>query len=130
MRSFSYVLAACVVTVLAVISVPALVSRPLDRMVRRCIEALPLYAFVVVSDQDGVLFQQFMGRADAAYVAGNRTDRRIEVTSISRRLTVVAIAAVASRASLPAWHGQGSTIRHERLAVSAVCVTAAHPVRI
>ncbi len=52
MRSFSYVLAACVVTALAVIAVPALVSRPLERMVRRWI-ALPLCTIVVVSDRDG-----------------------------------------------------------------------------
>jgi hypothetical protein len=96
MRSFSYFLAAVVVTALALGAAPRLLSRPIDRLVRRWIEALPLCAVVVVSDRDGVVFQRLVGAMDVVR-AEERAGSKIEVTSISSRYTVVAIAAVADR---------------------------------
>ena len=129
MRTFSYVLAAFVITALAFGAVARLVSRPLDRIVRQWIGALPLCAMVVVTDREGVIFQQVLGGTEAAALAADHAHSRIEITSIMRGFTVVAIAVVAGGGARPVWYPWRSGHRRGRFAAGEVSATVRVPPR-
>jgi hypothetical protein len=128
MRSFSYVLAAFVVTVLVVGSLSMLVSRPLERIVREWVSAFPLCAVIVVSNRDGVIYQRLFAPGDEGYTGELRSDRSIRFTSISHGLTVVAI--VGARADWragPLWRLMSIRRREGRFVTGGIATAARFP---
>jgi hypothetical protein len=98
MRSFSYFLAACVITLLLLSIIARIVGQPEGR-VRRWMEQYPLRAMVIVYDRDGVVLQQLLGGGAGEGSPEVSDEAAIEVTAIASDYTIVAIAGVADRHS-------------------------------